>query len=60
MSHGVARGSATECSALADVLRLRRLTPASACFRALAVRCFQMLTKLVESTGPAEAKVEAP
>lgn len=58
---GVARGSATECAALTDVLRLRRLTPASECFRAraLAVRCVQMLTKLVESMGPAEAKVEA-
>lgn len=59
---GVARGSATECAALTDVLRLRRLTPASECFRArsLAVRCVQMLTKLVESMGPAEAKAEAP
>ena len=57
---GVARGSATECAALADVLRLRRLTPASECFRAraLAVRCVQMLTKLVERMGPAEAKAE--
>ena len=59
---GVARGSATECAALTDVLRLRRLTPASECFRArsLAVRCVQMLTKLVESMGPAEPKVERP
>jgi four helix bundle protein len=58
---GVARGSATECAALADVLRLRRLTPASECFRArsLAVRCVQMTTKLIESMGPAEAKSEA-
>ena len=57
---GVARGSAAECAALTDVLRLRRLTPASECFRArsLAVRCVQMLTKLVESMGPAEAKAE--
>ena len=31
---GVARGSATECAALTDVLRLRRLTSASECFRA--------------------------
>lgn len=56
---GVARGSATECAALTD-LRLRRLTPASECFRArsLAVRCVQMLTRLVESMGPAEAKAE--
>ena len=57
---GVARGSATECAALADVLRLRRLTSASECFRArsLAVRCVQMLTKLVERMGPAEGKAE--
>ena len=58
---GVARGSATECAALTDVLRLRRLTPASECFRArsLAVLCVQMLTMLVESMGPDEAKAEA-
>ena len=57
---GVARGSATECAALADVLRLRRLTPASEYLRArsLAVRCVQMLTKLVERMGPAETKAE--
>ena len=56
---GIARGSATECAALTDVLRLRRLTPASECFRArsLAVRCVQMTTKLIESMGPAEPKV---
>lgn len=55
---GVARGSATECAALTDVLRLRRLSPAPDCYRArsLAVRCVQMLTKLVESMGPAEPK----
>jgi len=59
---GVARGSATECAALTDVLRLRRLTPASDCFRArsLAVRCVQMCTKLIASMGPAEPKAEAP
>ncbi len=58
---GVARGSATECAALADVLRLRRLTPASDCFRArsLAVRCVQMTTKLIEVMGPAEPRAEA-
>jgi four helix bundle protein len=58
---GVARGSATECAALTDVLRLRRLTPASECFRArsLAVRCVQMTTKLIESMGPSEPKSEA-
>jgi four helix bundle protein len=58
---GVARGSATECAALIEVLRLRRLSPASECSRArsLAIRCVQMLTKLVESMGPAELKTEA-
>ena len=59
--YGVARGSATECAALSDVLRLRRLAPASECFRArsLAVRCVQMATKLIESLGPTEPKAEA-
>lgn len=58
---GVARGSATECAALTDVLRLRRLTPASECFRArsLAVRCVQMLTKLIQAMGPAEKAAES-
>ena len=58
---GIARGSATECAALTDVLRLRRLTPASECFRArsLAVRCVQMTTKLIEAMGPLEPKGEA-
>ena len=57
--YSVARGSATECAALTDVLRLRRLSPAPDCFRArsLAIRCVQMLSKLVESLGPAEPKV---
>ena len=59
--YGVARGSATECAALADVLRLRHLAPASECFRArsLAIRCVQMTTKLIESLGPAEPKAKA-
>ena len=58
---GVARGSATEYAALADVLRLRRLAPASECYKArsLAVRCVQMTTKLVESMGSLEPKAEA-
>jgi four helix bundle protein len=57
---GVARGSATECAALADVLRLRRLAPAGECFRArsLAVRCVQMTTKLIEVMEPTEPKGE--
>ena len=58
---GVARGSATECAALADVLRLRRLSPASECYKArsLAVRCVQMTSKLIESMGSLEPKAEA-
>lgn len=58
--YSVARGSATECAALTDVLRMRRLSPAPDCFRArsLAIRCVQMLSKLVESLGPAEPKAE--
>ncbi len=60
--YGVARGSATECAALTDVLRIRRLAPIADCYRArsLAIRCVQMLSKLVESLGPAEPKAERP
>ena len=44
----IARGSATECAAAVDVLRLRRLAPESGCAsaRSLALRVVQMLTKL--------------
>lgn len=58
--YSVARGSATECAALADVLRMRRLSPEPDCFRArsLAIRCVQMLSKLVEWLGPAEPKAD--
>jgi four helix bundle protein len=44
----IARGSATECAAAVDVLRLRRLAPQGACAsaRSLALRVVQMLTKL--------------
>ena len=58
---GVARGSATECAAITDVLRLRRLSPPSDCFRArsLAVRCVQMTTKLIEAMGPSEPRTGA-
>ena len=60
--YGVARGSATECAALSDVLRIRRLAPIADRYRArsLAIRCVQMLSKLVESLGPAEPKAERP
>ena len=60
--YGIARGSATECAALTDVLRLRKLAPASDCYKArfLAVRCVQMTTKLVESLSKAVDPTEAP
>jgi len=46
--YGVARGSAMECAAIFDVLRLRRLAPPSECrhARSLVVRVVAMLTKL--------------
>ena len=45
---GVARGSAMECAALCDVLRVRRLAPAAEAAKAkrIAIRCVQMLSKL--------------
>lgn len=48
---GVARGSAMECAAICDVLRVRRLAPDVECNRAkrLAVRCVQMLSKLEQA-----------
>ena len=44
----IARGSATECAAVLDVLRVRRLATAADCLsaRSLLVRIVQMLTKL--------------
>ena len=44
----IARGSATECAAVLDVLRVRGLASASQCLvgRCLLVRIVQMLTKL--------------
>jgi four helix bundle protein len=46
--YAIARGSATECAAIFDVLCLRRLAPPSECHhaRSLVVRLVQMLTKL--------------
>ena len=46
--YGVARGSAMECAAIFDVLRLRRLAAPSECrhARSLVVRVVAMLTKL--------------
>jgi four helix bundle protein len=47
--YGIARGSATECAAIIDVIFSRGLGPASTCrrARALLVRIVQMLTRLV-------------
>ena len=47
----ISRGSATECAAVVDVLRVRGLAPADECRRArtLVVRIIQMLTKLDRS-----------
>ena len=49
-----ARGSATEVAACFDVLKIRKLAPASECARGrtLAVRVVQMLTKLCASLQP--------
>jgi four helix bundle protein len=46
--YGIARGSALECAAIIDVLRLRAVASAveAASARALLVRMVQMLTKL--------------
>lgn len=58
---GVARGSAMECAALCDVLRVRRLAPVAECLRAkrLAVRCVQMLSKLEQALSkPAKGEAE--
>jgi len=58
---GVARGSAMECAALCDVLRVRRLAPVADCLRAkrLAVRCVQMLSKLAQALSkPAKGEPE--
>lgn len=45
---GVARGSAMECAAMCDVLKMRRLAPdvETSRTRRLAIRCVQLLTKL--------------
>jgi four helix bundle protein len=51
--YGVARGSALECAAILDVLRIRGVASASeaANARGLLVRVVQMLTKLDRSLG---------
>ncbi|MEO8501898.1 MAG: four helix bundle protein [Vicinamibacteria bacterium] len=58
----VARGSAMECAAVCDVLRVRRLAPEVECVRAkrLAVRCVQMLSKLEQALSkPSKEESEA-
>lgn len=58
---GVARGSAMECAALCDVLRVRRLAPLVETTRAkrLAIRCVQMLSKLEQALSkPAKGEPE--
>jgi four helix bundle protein len=49
--YGIARGSAMECAAIVDVLRLRRLASTAEANRgkSLLVRIVQMLTKLNQS-----------
>ena len=56
-----ARGSATEVAACFDVLRIRKLAPASECARgrSLAVRVVQMLSKLCASLQPKSSEVHA-
>lgn len=46
--YGIARGSAMECAAAFDIIRLRRLVPDDECRRARAmlVRIVQMVSKL--------------
>ncbi len=55
-----ARGSATEVAACFDVLKIRKLAPASECARGrtLAVRVVQMLTKLCASLQPKSSEAE--
>jgi len=46
--YGIARGSAMECAAAFDIVRLRRLVPEAECLRArgMVVRIVQMTSKL--------------
>jgi four helix bundle protein len=50
--YGIARGSAMECAAAFDIIRLRGLAPMADCraARTLLVRIVQMLSKLESST----------
>jgi four helix bundle protein len=51
--YSIARGSAMECAAVIDVLRVRYLAPAEACAagRSLVVRVVQMLSRLERAMG---------
>lgn len=51
--YSIARGSAMECGAIVDVLRVRGLATGDECRKArgLVVRVVQMLTKLDRSLG---------
>jgi four helix bundle protein len=51
--YSIARGSAMECAAVLDVLRVRRLAPSEACAngRGLIVRVVQMLSRLERAMG---------
>ena len=55
-----ARGSATEVAACFDVLKIRKLAPASECARgrSLAIRVVQMLTKLCTSLQPKSSEAQ--
>ena len=55
-----ARGSATEVAASFDVLKIRKLAPASECARGrrLSIRVVQMLTKLCASLQPKSTEEE--
>ena len=51
--YGIARGSAMECAAIVDVMRMRSAAGPTECAhaRALLVRIVQMLTRLDQSLG---------
>ena len=60
--YGIARGSATECAAIVDIILSRGLASASTCRRgrALLVRIVQMLTRLAAETASRPAAHDKP
>ena len=60
--YAIARGSATECAAIMDVILSRGLAPASTCRRgrALLVRIVQMLTRLAAAMASRRPLRQAP